>query len=148
MNSNLIVQLISLVLWVFALAGLQVNPDQIAGDAYAAFHTQNWTLVTIVVINLIGSFYKWYQTWKDNRPNFILFLRSPYWWASFANIVLAWIASYGIILPADAATKIVEFAFSGQWWQLAGYLLPSVIAPIVYFLTNKKNQELATKASK
>lgn len=149
-NSNLIVQGISLLLWILAFAGLEIQPDQVANDGYTALVTQNWPLITIVVINLIGSIYKWYQTWTTDRPNFVLFLRSPYWWASFANIAFSFAAMQGIVLPADAALKIVEFAFAGEWWQLAGYLFPSVIAPIVYWLTNKRKQEInaATTAEK
>lgn len=139
--SNIIVQAISLALWVLAFAGLEIKPDQVAGDSYTALVTQNWPLLTIVVINLVGSIYKWYQTWQTNRPNFVLFLRSPFWWASFGNIVLAVSAMYGIVLPTDAAQKIVDFAFAGEWWQLVGYLFPSIIAPVIAFLTNKKAQE-------
>lgn len=140
-NTNLIVQGISLVLWILAFAGLEIKPEQVASDGYAALVTQNWPLLTIILVNLAGSFYKWYQTWETNRPNFVLFLRSPNWWASFGNIVLAWAATYGIVIPADAAQVIVNHVFAGEWWHLAGYLLPSVLAPIVAFLTKKKVEE-------
>lgn len=146
LNSNLIVQFVSLVLWVFALAGLQINPEQTASDSYTALVTANWPLFTIIFVNIAGSVYKWVQTWKTNRPNFLLFLRSPYWWASFLNIIFAWMATKGIVVSADAAQRIVELAFSGDWWQLAGYILPSVIAPIVYFLTNNLNKKIKEKA--
>lgn len=33
MNSNIITQLVSVILWIFALAGLQINPDATANDA-------------------------------------------------------------------------------------------------------------------
>lgn len=147
MNSNLIVQGISLLLWILAFAGLEIQPDQVASDGYTALVTQNWPLITIVVINLIGSIYKWYQTWKTDKPNFVLFLRSPYWWVSFLNIVLSFAAMNGIVVPADAAAKIVEFAFAGEWWQLAGYLFPSIIGPVIYWLTNKKQQAINAKVA-
>lgn len=139
MNTNLIVQGLSLVLWIFAFAGLQINPDQVANDAYVAVKTVNWPLITIVVINFIGTAYKWYETWKTDKPNFWLFLRSHNWWASALNIGFSVAAMYGIVISADAAGKIVEYGFMGDWWGLAGYILPTVIAPIVTFITKKKS---------
>lgn len=138
MSSNLVVQIISLALWIFAFAGLEIQPDAVASDSYTALVTANWPLLTIIIVNLVGSLYKWYQTWKTDKPNFILFLRSPNWWVSFANIVLAWIASYGIVLPADAAQRIVEYVFTADWWNLAGYVIPSILGPVIMFFTKKK----------
>lgn len=144
MNANIITQIISLVLWVFAFAGLQINPEQVASDTYTAVKTANWPLITIVLVNLATTFYKWYQTWQTNKPNFLLFLRSPNWIASALNIAFAIAATYGIVIPSDAAQVIVQHAFAGEWYHLAGYLLPSLLAPIVAFLT--KDNVAAQKA--
>lgn len=136
-NSNLIVQFISLALWVFAFAGLEVNPDDLASQGYAALVTKNWPLITLIAVNLGNSIWHWTQTWQTNKPNFLLFLRSHNWWASALNIGFAYAAMHGIVVPADAAQNIINFAFTGDWWNLAGYVLPNVLAPIVSALTKK-----------
>ena len=138
MSSNLIVQLVSLVLWVFALAGLQIDPGKVGTDAVTAISTQNWSLFLIVIFNVGNSVWQWAQTWKNNKPNFILFLKSYNWWVSALNIGFAVIAMQGITLPEGASEKIVEFAMNGEWWAMAGYMLPNIVAPIVRALTAKK----------
>lgn len=146
MNSNIITQLVSVVLWIFALAGLQINPDATANDAVVSVQTANWPLFLMLLINIGNSIWQWSLTWKTNKPNFILFLRSHNWWASVLNVVFAIALLNGIVLPADAAHRVVEYAFSGDWWGLAGYALPAIIAPIVTFLTKKKADALKAKA--
>lgn len=140
-NNNIITQLISLVLWIFALAGLHIDPAQTAEQGYSALITQNWPLAVLVLVNVANSVFEWYKTWTTNKPNFILFLRSPNWWASALNVAFSFAVMNGIQLPPDAAQKIVELAFSGKLWELGGYLLPSVIAPIVALLTKKQNAQ-------
>lgn len=146
MSSNIITQILSAVLWIFALAGLQISPDAVSTDAVVAVKTANWPLFLMLLINVGNSIWQWSLTWKTNKPNFILFLRSHNWWASVLNVLFAILLLNGIILPADAAQKVVEYAFSGEWWKLAGYALPSIIAPIVTFLTKKKADALKGKA--
>jgi len=137
MSSNIVVQVISLILWVFALAGLQINPEQIAGQAGTAITTANWSLFLIVLFNLGNSAYQWAITWKSNRPNFLLFLKSTNWWISACNIAFAALAMKGIHIPAEASEKIVQYVFSGEWWALVGYAIPNIIGPVVKVLTKK-----------
>lgn len=144
MSSNLITQIVSLVLWVFALAGLQIDPTKVGADAVTAISTNNWSLFLIIIFNIGNSVWQWSQTWKNNKPNFILFLKSYNWWVSALNIGFAALALQGIVLPEGASEKIVEFAMNGEWWAMAGYMLPNIVAPIVRLLTSKKSAQVAT----
>lgn len=138
LNNNLIVQIVSLALWVFALAGLQVNPEVVGTDLVNHITTQNWPLLLLIAINLGNSVFSWVKTWQTNKPDFLLFLRSPNWWISFCNILFAFLAIKGIQVPADAGDQIVQMLFSGQYWALIGYLIPNVIGPVIRALTAKK----------
>ncbi len=137
-SSNLIVQIVSLALWAVALVGLQVNPEVVGTDIVNSISTKNWPLLIVVVINLGNSIFSWIKTWKTNRPDFWLFLKSTNWWVSFCNIAFALIAMQGIQLPNDAGEIIIDLVFRGQWWALAGYLIPNVIGPVIRFITAKK----------
>lgn len=137
-SSNLAVQIVSLVLWAFALSGLQVNPEVTGTDLVNHITTQNWPLLFIVVINIGNSVYSWIRTWKTDKPNFLLFLKSPNWWISFCNILFAALAFKGITIPAEASEHIVKLVFDQQWWALLGYLIPNVLGPIIRALTTKK----------
>lgn len=145
-NNNLVVQIASLVLWVFAIAGLHIDPNAVAEQGYTALITANWPLIVVILINFANTAFEWYKTWATNKPNFILFLRSPNWWSSALNVGFSFAVLHGINLPPEAAQRIIELAFSGKLWELAGYLLPSVIAPLVTWLTAKKNAEIKAKA--
>lgn len=138
MSNNLIVQLVSLVLWVFALAGLRVNPDTTGTDIVNYISTANWPLLLVIVINLGNSVFSWVTTWKTNKPNFVLFLRSPNWWISACNIAFAALAMRGVTIPIEASKQIVDMIFSGQYWALIGYLIPNVLGPVIRAFTAKK----------
>lgn len=138
MTSNLVTQIASLALWIFALAGLQIVPEQVAGQAVTAIQTANWPLFLILLFNVGNSVWQWSLTWKTNKPGFINFLRSPNWWVSFCNILFAGLALKGIAIPAEASAQIVDYIFSGRYWELIGFLVPNVLGPIVKFLTTKK----------
>lgn len=138
MSSNVIVQVVSLILWVFALAGLQINPETVADQSVTAITTQNWSLFLIVLFNVGNTLWQWAQTWKNNKPNFLLFLKSYNWWVSALNIGFAVVAMQGVVLPADASDKIVQFVMDKEYWALIGYLIPNIIAPIVRLITAKK----------
>lgn len=135
---NLVTQIVSLALWVFALAGLQINPEMVSGQAVNAIETANWPLFLVIVFNVGNSVWQWSQTWKNDRPNFINFLRSPNWWISFCNVAFAALALKGVAIPADASQQIVDFAFSQRWWELVGFIFPNVVGPIIKGLTTKK----------
>lgn len=137
LSSNLIVQVVSLVLWVFALAGLSVNPDTTSTDIVRNIETANWPLLAILVINLGNSIFAWISTWKNDKPNFAMFLRSPNWWISFCNILFSILATKGITIPSEAPQAIVDMVFSGQYWALIGYLIPNVFGPVIRALTAK-----------
>lgn len=139
---NIVTQLVSLVLWAFAFAGLEIAPDQVAQDGYVAVITKNWPLLAIVIVNALGSVYKWWQTWKTNKPNFLMFLTSTNWWTSFGNIVAALLLQFtGIVLPVDAAQKITQFIFSADWIGLSGYILPVIFGLLSNLITKKKREE-------
>lgn len=136
-SSNLIVQIVSLVLWAVALMGLEVNPQVVGTDLLNSISTANWPLIIVVVVNLGNSLFSWIRTWKTNRPQFWLFLKSTNWWVSFCNILFAVLAMQGIVLPAEASATIVDLIFRGEWWTLLGFLIPNVLGPIIRFLTKK-----------
>ena len=137
LSNNLVVQIASLVLWVFALAGLEIDPQATGEKLVTNIVTQNWPLLVIVVINLGNSIFSWIKTWKTDKPNLIQFLRSPNWWISFCNILFAILAMRGIHVPEGASAQIVDYIFQGQWWSLLGYLIPNVLGPVIRALTAK-----------
>lgn len=137
LSNNLVVQIVSLALWVFALAGLQIDPNTTGEKIVTNITTQNWPLLVIIMINLGNSAFSWIKTWKTNRPDFIQFLRSPNWWISFCNILFAVLAMRGIHVPEGASEQIIAYVFQGQWWSLLGYLIPNVIGPVIRALTAK-----------
>jgi len=143
-SNNLVVQIVSLVLWIVALAGLKVNPEQVGDDLVRSISTQNWSLLLIIIFNVGNSAFSWIRSWSTDKPNFLLFLRSTNWWISFCNIVFAGLAMRGIHVPAEASQQIVDMIFQGRWYALAGYLIPNVIGPVIRALVAKKAAVVAT----
>lgn len=137
-SSNLIVQIVSAVLWIFAIAGLQINPETTGTDLVNHISTSNWPLLLVLIINVGNSAFSWIMTWKTNKPNFSLFLKSTNWWVSFCNILFSVLAMRGITVPIDASHQIVDFIMDKQWWALVGYLLPNVIGPAIRAFTKKQ----------
>lgn len=138
LSNNLVVQIVSLLLWIVALAGLKVNPETVGDDLVTSISTQNWSLLLIIIFNLGNSAFSWIRTWSTDKPNFLQFLRSPNWWISACNIGFAALAMRGIYVPAEASAQIVDFIFKGQWYALAGYLIPNVIGPVIRAVLDRK----------
>ena len=143
LSNNLVVQIVSLVLWIVALAGLKVEPETVGDDLVTSISTQNWSLLLIIIFNVGNSLFSWIRTWKTNKPDFLLFLRSPNWWISACNIGFAALAMRGVHVPAEASAQIVDFIFKGQWFALAGYLIPNVIGPVIRAILAAKTPEPA-----
>lgn len=136
-SSNLVTQLVSFVLWVLAINGLQVQPDQVAGDLVTSITTANYSLLIITFVNLGNVLLKWYQTIKGQKLPWLATFYNPQFWVNAGNIVAALLMYGGITLAPGTTEQVVALIFNHQWRELAGVAVTNLLFPILQMLIRK-----------
>lgn len=136
-KSNIITQLVSFVLWVLAINGLQVQPDQVAGDLVTSITTANYSLLIITVVNFGNVLFYWVQTIKGKKLPWAATFYNPQFWVNAGNIVAALLMYGGITLAPGTTEQVVSMVFNHQWRELAGVAVTNLLFPILQMLVRK-----------
>lgn len=134
---NLPVQILSLILYAFVAAGLNINADSTAAEIVAAVKGASLPLILTAVINLGSMAYLWIKTWKTDKPNFWAFITSRSWLISAANIVLPALAVIGIQLNLEDVKALIDLGLAGDWRAFTGQIAVMVFTIIGTLLKPK-----------
>ena len=142
---NFYTQLVTLLLSAFAIGGLQIDPTQLSGDIVAAVVEENfYTLLVILVINLLNPIYQWIKTLKNNPGQFWLFVHSTNWWVSVFNVFIVGMLLWGgIEIPIEAGEDIIAAIFDEKWMELIPLVVVNILIPILKSIFKKKPLESA-----
>lgn len=134
---NLPVQIVSLILYAFVAAGLNINADASAAEIVAAVKSVSLPLILTAVINLGSMVYLWIKTWNTNRPNFWAFITSRSWLISLANIAIPALALIGVQLNIAEVTALIDLGLAGDWKAFTGQIAVMLFAVIGTWLKPK-----------
>lgn len=134
---NLWTQILTAVLYAWALAGFSVDPAQTAAEIIAAIKGQSLPLILSAAFNLGVMVWQWVRAAKEKSHNFWAFWTSRSWLISAFNIVLPLLGTLGIYLGDGDAEKFVDFALAGDWKSFLGLLVMTVFG-IIGTLVKKK----------
>lgn len=150
---NLPVQILSLILYAFVAAGLNINAESSAVEIIAAVKSASLPLILTAVINFGSMAYLWIKTWKTDKPNFWAFITSRSWLVSFSNIVIPALALVGIAISPDDAIRLIDLGLAGDWRAFVGQIalmaftiIGTLIKPKLQATYIAKNNELRKAA--
>lgn len=132
-SRNFFVNLLSLVFYVLALNGAEVNAG--AGESIVdAFQTKEvFAIIAALVPNLINPIMKI----AKNGFSFA-FLKSKNFWVQFTNLALGTLVYFGLQFPEGAASEILEIVFNGDWGALITAISINILTPLYYFFFKKE----------
>jgi len=103
-----------------------------------------YTLLVILVINLLNPIYQWIKTLKNNPGQFWLFVHSTNWWVSVFNVFIVGMLLWGgIEIPIEAGEDIIAAIFDEKWMELIPLVVVNILIPILKSIFKKKPLESA-----
>lgn len=140
-SSNLITQILTFILSVFAMAGAAF-PGGAEGTASEISQTilsgsGVWAIGAVIVLNLVNPLYHFFV--KNKGGNKLLaVLGSPNFFISLFSLLSGIAIVAGIGIPDGTGEAVIGAIFAKDWSALAILIFSNILSPIVRYFRNKR----------
>jgi ABC-type uncharacterized transport system permease subunit len=146
--SNLVTQIVSVIILALSASGLNVTATDFS-QIIEFVENGKWLALGLFLVNIGKSVTSWVKTWRETPTLLLQFLRSTNWWTSFANMVVAIITGFGVIIPDEvtqAVPDVISYALSGQWSLLITAIVANITNILIHRFVKKPEQAPNTQA--
>ena len=141
-SPHLVLGLITLVLGVFAVLGVQFpqTPAEVAGQIVTTISQSGYyAVIGVLAISVLGPIIIFIQKGGFSGVKASDFFGSPAFWVYFVGFLAGIAVVVGIEIPADTPEKLVAFIFAKDWTALGSLLLINVVNPIIRYIRSKRD---------
>lgn len=129
--------IITAFLAVFAASGLQVNPEQVAGDIVSSLSNGGvYAIIGILISSVVFPIWNFFKA--DGKITLKKVLGSVLFWVSLGNSIFALVALTGFTIPEGTIEQIVGFVMAKDWGALLTIIFANIINPLIRFIKQPK----------
>ncbi len=130
--------IVVLALTVFAVSGLNINPDETAREIVTSLSNGGvYAIIGIIASSVIFPIWNFFK--RGGKVTLKVVFGSVLTWVALGNALFAVIALTGFTIPEGTVEQIVGFIQAKDWTSLIAIVFANVLNPLIRFIKDKRS---------